>query len=125
MPGFINDSTLTNPCDPNSMQNVGNPRNTVYKVKVVKLPDGHKMVKSKVPKDWQNKGPLLNKSFYRFGSQTNIRSAFEVEKAASQIGKKTGSKGRGSSSVVSDRHSTRTGAGQSDRTRASKTMASS
>jgi len=83
------------------------------------------MVKSKVPKDWQNRGPLLNKSFYRFGSRANIRSAFEIKKEKDQLGEKTGPKRRVSSSVLSERHSTRTGARQSDRTRASKAADSS
>ena len=44
------------------------------------LPDGKKLIKQKKPVgDWQKKGPLLNKSFYRFGSATNIRKAFDSD----------------------------------------------
>ena len=77
MQGFMNDSTLTNPSDPNTMQNVGYFRNSVYNAKVVSLPDGKRTVKTTKPADYGGKGPTLNHSFYRFGSKTNIQSSFQ------------------------------------------------
>lgn len=57
MAGFINDSSGTNPGDPSSMKNIGQPRNSIYNVYVDDLPDGTHFVKAKVPADWNNNGP--------------------------------------------------------------------
>ena len=73
----MNDSTLTNPSDPNTMQNVGYFRNSVYNAKVVSLPDGKRTVKTTKPADYGGKGPTLNHTFYRFGTKTNIQSSFQ------------------------------------------------
>jgi hypothetical protein len=50
MQGFVNDSSYTNPCDPNSMQDLGQKRNSVYTLNVVDRPDAKKRAKSKLPK---------------------------------------------------------------------------
>ena len=72
-PGFVNDSSATNPSDPSSMADKGFFRNSTYTFAVTDLPDGKKLVQSKVPSDWNNSGEPLNKAFYSFGSKTNIR----------------------------------------------------
>lgn len=73
--GYINDSTYTNAGDPSTMRDGGNFRNSIYNYKVESLPDGFKKVKSKKPDDWDVDKPL-NKCFYAFGSNTNIRQSF-------------------------------------------------
>jgi hypothetical protein len=49
LPGFINDSSGTNPSDPNSLRSVGFISNGVYNPKILLLPKGFKFVKSKAP----------------------------------------------------------------------------
>ena len=75
--GFINDGSGTNPCDPNSMQDLGRNGNTIYSYKVKTQPSGTRIVKSKVPE----KSPPLNKCFYRFGSKSSIRKSLENPKS--------------------------------------------
>ena len=78
-PGFMNDGTCTNPCDPNTMGSQGITTNGIYNPKIGPLPDGTKLVHSKVPNDWGSSGPTLNKAFYSFGSRTNIRDGFALK----------------------------------------------
>ena len=60
MSGFVNDGTGTNPGDPSSMKNIGHTRNSIYNIVMNDLPDGKEMVRTKVPPDWNNKGPTQN-----------------------------------------------------------------
>ena len=80
----MNDGTGTNPSDPCSMGSQAMTANGIYNPMLAPLPDGTKLVQSKVPNDWGNGGPTLNKGFYSFGSKTNIRDGFPLNEKASQ-----------------------------------------
>ena len=61
------------------MIDVGYYRNSAYTYAVKDLPDGKKLVPSKVASDWNNSGEPLNKAFYCFGSKSDIRRSLDIK----------------------------------------------
>ena len=72
---FMTDSSATKPSDPSSLRQQGS-FNGIYNPRFEELPDGSKMIKSRARRVASGN---TNKTFYTFGSNTNIKKALRPD----------------------------------------------
>ena len=77
---FMTDSSATKPSDPSSLRQQAS-FNGIYNPRFEELPDGSKMIRSKAVRVASGN---TNKTFYTFGSNTNIKQALRPDMTMSR-----------------------------------------